>query len=685
MPTSAPCSMSITDGIALILMHHAPVNALSRPLRDQLYEYLHACADTDAVKAVVLTSTELPFSAGADIKEFAGPMQGKFFLDFFDVISKLKKPLISGINQYALGGGLELAMLGHYRVLQKNARVGLPEVKLGLIPGGTGTMSLPRLVGVEKAMSMITSGQPMTAQEALAAGLADAVVDDVLQGALDFARQILHAGTVATLPLLRPQPTVPGVDFFANQRVQLQKKYPSFPAPLRALDCLEASCHQSLQDGLAFETKTFMQLITGPDCAGMRYAFLSERMTGHVPGIQKENALSVEMVGIVGGGLMGSGIAIAFLRRGFQVRILEVDTKRVQVCQSHIDKHWKMLVSKGKTQQEEAQKFLDALHVSTDISALSNCQLVIEAVFENMDLKKDLMQKLDQACHPDTILATNTSGLNVNQLAAVTKRPEKVLGLHFFSPAHVMKLIEIVRAEHTDPTTLATGLAIAKRLKKVAVVVGVCPGFVGNRMIFRYFEQVIWLLLRGCSPTQIDTAMTNFGFAMGPCQMADMSGLEIWVHANPEKDSLIHDLVAHGRLGQKNGQGFYDYQGGSHRPHASEEAQRLITAFSKNKDLPTQTWADEAIVDRLLCALINEGAHCLEEKKVMRASDIDVIYVHGYGFPIYRGGPMFYANHVGLENIVKKIDAYHKDDPQSWPRSSLLQTLRDSGKNFSSC
>lgn len=683
MPTSSPCSMTITDGIALILLHHAPVNALSRPLRDQLYQYLHECSENAAVKAVVLTTKELPFSAGADIKEFAGPMQGKFFLDFFDVIAKLNKPLVSGINQYALGGGLELAMLGHYRVMQKDARVGLPEVKLGLIPGGTGTMSLPRLVGVEKALSMIVSGQPIVAEEALAVGLVDAVVDDVLEGALDFARQVGNADSIATLPLLRAQPVVPDADFFVNQREQLQKRYHAFPAPLRALDCLEASCHRTLKDGLKFETQTFMQLITGPDCAGMRYAFLSERMTGHVPDLQKDSALPVDRVGIVGGGLMGSGIAIAFLRRGFQVHVLEVDEKRAQICQSHMEKHWHTLVAKGKAQQADVEKLLAAFHVSTDMASLSHCQLVIEAVFENMNLKKELMQKLDQYCHPDAILATNTSGLDVNQLAAVTKRPEKVLGLHFFSPAHVMKLIEVVRGEKTDDVTLATGLAIAKRLKKVAVIVGVCPGFVGNRMVFRYFEQVVWLLLRGCSPAQIDTAMTNFGFAMGPCQMADMSGLEIWVHANPDKASLVHDLVAHGRLGQKNGQGFYDYQPGNRQPQASEEAQRLIDAFSKNKGLHVQTWEDAAIVDRLLCALINEGAHCLQEKKAMRASDIDVIYVHGYGFPIYRGGPMFYADHIGLASIVKKIEAYHKDDPQGWPKSTLLDELLKTNKRLS--
>lgn len=678
------CDVKLVDGIAVVYLNNPPVNALSMAIRNDIYDILTAALIDDSILAVVLTTRDLPFSAGADIKEFAGPMQGKFFLDFYQAIQDLNKPVITGIRQYALGGGLEFCMLGHYRVASKGARLGLPEVKLGLIPGGTGTMSLPRLVGVEKALEMILTSQSISAEEALEIGLVDRVAtDDLEQCCIDFARQKLEEKTPLQLPLHLENPQEPSKNYFAEKRKELEAHYRGFKAPIRLLNCLEACTQLPVDQGLQFEMKQFTDLITGEDSAGMRYAFFSERLSSHVPGVRKEDVVDISQVGVIGGGLMGSGIAMAFLNRGFTVLCLEVDQSRADHCFLSVKKQYEKSVSMGKISEEDGKERLSRFQVTTEIKDFSRCDLVIEAVFEKLELKCDIMQRLDKVCAKQTILASNTSGLDLNKIAASTNRPEQVIGLHFFSPAHVMRLLEVVRTKQTNAQTLATGLHVAKKLKKVAVVVGVCPGFVGNRMIFKYFEQVVWLLLRGCTPRCIDQAMKDFGFPMGPCEMADMSGLDIWVHANPDDKSLVHHFVKSGRLGQKSASGFYDYKEGSKKPQDSDEVHGLIAEYAKSQQISQQDIDDDMIVKRLLCALINEGMHILTEKVAMRSSDIDTIYVHGYGFPIYRGGPMFYADKVGLETIQSQLQALHKEDPSSWIISDLLAELIAENKKLS--
>ncbi len=677
------CQLKMVDGIAMIYLNNPPVNALSEGIRNEIFSILTDAAADDAIRALVFTSHDLPFSAGADIKEFSGPMKGKFFLDFYQAIESLNKPVIVGIHQYALGGGLEFSMMAHHRIAHVDARLGLPEVKLGLIPGGTGTMSLPRLVGIEKALDMILTSQPVMAQEALEIGLVDEVTEDVEASCLALAKKILSDKEYRLCsPLQRPNPVAPSANYFTKKRQALQSIYHGFNAPLRLLDCLEASVTLPIDQGIQFEMKQFMALITGDDAAGMRYGFLSQRLAAHVPGLQRQTSLDVKKVGIIGGGLMGCGIAMSFLNAGFSVAIVEVDRERLLVCRQGIEQTYNKSVANAKLSQRDCEDRMSRLNVTAHIKDVSDCDLVIEAVFESMDLKCDIFKELDRVCRPEAILASNTSGLDLNRIAAQTKRPEKVIGLHFFSPAHVMKLLEIVRGDHTDDETLSTALDLAKRLKKIGVVVGVCPGFVGNRMIFKYFEQVVWLLLRGCLPKQIDAAMKQYGFPMGPCEMADMSGLEIWVHANPKADSLIHAFVQSGRLGQKSNSGFYDYRIGKKTAYPSNASHQLIQDYAKDAGIKPQALDDKAIVDRLLCALINEGVHILSEKIALRASDIDTIYVHGYGFPIYRGGPMFYADQVGLDKIKTQLVSFQHEDPEFWSISPLLDVLIESNKKL---
>jgi 3-hydroxyacyl-CoA dehydrogenase len=676
------CQLKTVDHITCVYLNHPPVNALSEGIRNEIHAILVDAARDDQTHALLFLTKDLPFSAGADIKEFSGPMKGKFFLDFYHAIAELKKPVIMGISQYALGGGLEFCMMGHHRIAHKDARLGLPEVKLGLIPGGTGTMSLPRLVGVEQALSIAATGQPISAQSALAMGLIDAIADDDLETfCLTFTKKCLaDANQEWISPLQLPHPVVPSADYFAQKRSEFSEKYHGFNAPLRLLACVEASTTMPLDDGLAFEQKQFIELITGDDAAGMRYGFLSQRLAAHIPGIRVDDALAIDRVGVIGGGLMGSGIAMAFLARGFSVVCVEVDADRVVLCKNSIEKQYQKSVASGKMTAEDAADRLSRLQLTQKMSDVAACDLVIEAIFEKMSLKVELFRQLDRICDARTILASNTSGLDINAMAAVTQRPEKVIGLHFFSPAHVMRLLEIVRADRTDDVTLATALASAKRLKKIAVVVGVCPGFVGNRMIFKYFEQVVWLLLRGCRPQQIDQAMQQFGFAMGPCAMADMSGLDIWVHANPAEDSLIHQMVASGRLGQKSQRGFYDYGDDQKTPIPSPEVDALIQDYAQQQGIVSQSFDHDSIVERLLMGLISEGLHILQEKVALRASDIDTIYVNGYGFPIYRGGPLFYADQIGLQAVKEQLMDYQRSDPQVWKIAPLLDAVIESGK-----
>ncbi|MEC8064094.1 MAG: 3-hydroxyacyl-CoA dehydrogenase NAD-binding domain-containing protein [Pseudomonadota bacterium] len=679
--------LSITrqDGIATIFLDRAPVNALSGAFRTQIFEALESLTHDNTILAIVITTQELPFSAGADIKEFSQGYLGKTFMDIYEVCNSSTKPIIAGIRHYALGGGLELAMLCHHRVALSPCKLGQPEIKLGLIPGGTGTQSLPRLVGVTKSCDMILTGKPISAQDALSYGLLDRVCSEELPAfCQSFAQELLdNPDYVATIALHQGFPQAPHPSFFHDERIRLQQQSYCFQAPEVALSCIKSSCEKSLQDGLAFEQSQFMQLINGPSSQAMRYQFMAEHLAREVPGVTKTTPTqTLHKIGVVGGGLMGSGIAMLCAAREYQVIIVERDHDAMIRCRKVIADYFHKAVVKGKFSESTAQKIQLKICFDTDIKVLSEVDLVIEAVFEELSVKKTVLQILDGICKPACIFASNTSGLDLNALAQVTNRPSQVLGLHFFSPAQVMRLLEVVRGKSTSDETLATGLALARHLKKIAVCVGVCPGFVGNRMVIRYFQQVEYLLLSGVPPHIIDKALEDFGFAMGPCKMADMSGLDISMRMMPG-DTLAAFMVKNGRLGQKSHAGFYNYASGNYVPQPSDHAHDLISKYAKKRGVEVKEYTTHEIVDRCVFSLINEGVHILEEGVVSRASDIDLVYVHGYGFPAYRGGPMFYADSVGLAIVRDKIATFAKTQHKLWPHSSMLQAvIRSGGKLY---
>ncbi len=665
------------NDVAIVYLDRPPVNALSGAMRTALYETVEALQFDAAISIIVLTTHYLPFSAGADITEFSQGYLGKTFLDLYHLFSSSSKPIVAGIRHYALGGGLELAMLCHHRVVLKPAKLGQPEIKLGIIPGGTGTQSLPRLVGMEKACEMILSGEPITGKQGLLDGLVDVVTERELEHAcIEYVKKMLrHADYEVLTPLHRGLPEAPEEGFFAAKREKIVQKSYGFQAPEVALSCLEASLTMPVDKALAFEAKAFMDLMTGPASHAMRYQFMAAQMARQVTGIDKgTQTQQINQIGIVGGGLMGSGIALACASRGFPVILVEASEQALRKCMENIDKYYKDSVHKGKFSQKEATSLRAKIKVMASMSQLAEVDCVIEAVFEDLAVKKAVFAELDTICKPECIFASNTSAIDLNVIAAACQRPQKVVGMHFFSPAQVMRLLEVVRGDKTSVETLATVLQLAKKLKKTAVTVGVCPGFVGNRMVIRYFQQVEQLLLEGVKPEEIDAAIQNFGFAMGPCAMADMSGLDISVHMMPG-DTIAKALVDAGRLGQKSGRGFYDYQQGSHHPAISSEAQNLIRDYAKKRGVEPKSSSEQDIVDRCVLALINEGAHIVSENIVARASDIDVVYVQGYGFPTYRGGPMFYADTLGLDKVRASIRKLAKQYPSLWQESAFLSKM----------
>lgn len=670
----------IDHGIARLYFCRPPVNALSAAFRTQLYDTLKALIEDDAIQGIICLTRELPFSAGADIKEFSKGMQGRGFMDLYAVISQSKKPIVCGIRHYALGGGLEFAMLCHYRVALRSAKLGQPEIKLGIIPGGTGTQSLPRLVGVELAIRMMLSGEPIDAKTAYNHGLLDQFCEDSLEdGCLQFMRKVIS--DPVEMPLLRQSPDY-DEGFFEEQYQAVSSKSYGFAAPKRILDCVHAACHLSLEKGLAYEQKQFFELVTGPESSGMRYLFMQEHLSRHVQGVDMATAMPINSVGIVGGGLMGSGIAITVLSRGLPVILVEMNEACVTNTQERINRYFAQQVTKSKITIDQQKLFLDNLKIFDNYQCLADCDLIIEAVYEDITVKKSVLTKISAVCKTDAMIASNTSALDMNVLAACTKKPENFCGLHFFSPAPLMRLLEVVRASKTDAAVLASVLNFSRTIKKIPVVVGVCPGFVGNRMVIRYFQQVEYLLLRGVKPQEIDQAMTDFGFAMGPCQMADMSGLDICKHMIPG-DTLAAVMVAASRLGQKNSAGFYNYESGSNLPIHAPEVVDMIATYASEKAIEPETFTQAEIVDRCMMALIHEGFSIIAEKIVERGGDIDLVYVYGYGFPSYRGGPMFYADQMGLKTVLNRIKNYQKEDPGFWKIHPLLERCVKMDKKIS--
>ncbi len=675
--SDTPQSVSMTrDGdVAVITVNNPPVNALSWHVREGLEREFNAAIGDAAVKAIVLRCDGATFIAGADITEFGKPPRGPDFNAVLNMIEAAPKPVVAAIHGTALGGGLETALVCHYRVAVPSAKLGVPEVKLGLLPGAGGTQRLPRVVGVETAAKMVSGGDPLSAKAALAAGLVDAMAgeDSLAADAIAYARARIADGPRPT----RNRPVTGDASAIEAIKAANARKWKGFEAPYANLACVEAATRLPFEEGLAFERTEFMKLMMGSQSAAQRHLFFAERQAAKIDGLPADTKLRpVNKVGVIGAGTMGGGISMNFLAKGIPVTIVEMEQANLDRGVGVIRKNYEASAAKGRFTTEQVEGMMGLLSPSLDLGALADCDLIIEAVYENMDVKKELFGKLDAIAKPGAILASNTSYLDVNEIASATKRPEDVLGMHFFSPANVMRLLEVVRGDKTAPDVLATAMAVGKRIGKVAVVAGVCHGFIGNRMLSQRQIPANQLLMEGATPEQVDNVHTDFGMPMGPFQMSDLAGLDIGWHRDPTRIETLRDaLCAAGRFGQKNGKGFYDYDAQRNRT-PSPEALAIIEDFRAKSNLPKREITTQEIIERTLYPMVNEGAKILAEGKAQRASDIDVVWIYGYGWPVYRGGPMFWANLVGLPKIVAALERHGVEV------APLLREKAEKGENF---
>lgn len=654
---TSPVKYTLAGRIGVVSVDNPPVNALSQAVRQGLLEAFETAA-ADASEAVLLICEGRTFIAGADISEFGKPLAAPWLPEVYELIESSTKPVVSALHGTALGGGFEAALATHYRCALASARVGFPEVKLGLLPGAGGTQRATRLAGVPAALDLMTSGVPIAAERAVELGLVDRIIEgDLREGALAWVNELLDAGAP---PRRSCEQTVPEFDasIFDTWRRALAKKARGQVAPQAIVDCIEDAANLPFADGLRAERERFMKLMAGDQSAALRHFFFAERQAAKVEGLAKETPTRpVESVGIIGGGTMGGGIAMSFANAGIPVTLVEIDDEALERGLAIVRRNYEGSVKRGKLGEDRAAASLALISGSTDYASLGDADLVIEAVFEDPELKKTIFARLDRACKPGAILATNTSYQDVDAIAAVTERPEDVIGLHFFSPAHIMKLLEVVRADKTADDVLATCMQLAKRIRKVPVVAGVCYGFIGNRMLQPYFRQTQLLLLEGATPQQVDTAMEEFGMAMGPLRVFDLAGLDVGYKArqalpegergDPAGYRVPDRLVEGGRLGQKSGAGFYTYDE-NRKPTPDPEVHKLIEATAAEFGIERRDIADEEIVNRLVGALVGEGRKIVEEGIAQRPGDIDVVYVYGYGFPAFRGGPMFYGEAAGL-------------------------------------
>jgi 3-hydroxyacyl-CoA dehydrogenase len=688
-------SYQLDGDIGVIRLNNPPVNALSHALRAGIQDAV-VKAQEDASLALVLICEGRTFIAGADISEFGKPPMLPSLPELLNIIEASQKPIIAAIHGTALGGGLETALACHYRCALSTAQVGLPEVKLGLLPGAGGTQRVPRLVGVKVALDLITTGTPMMADKALSAGLIDKVIeDDLLTAALDFAKEIIAQGAVLKkVSELDVDKADSSTEFFAEYRAILSKRFRGQEAPQRVVKCIEAALNTSFEEGLKVERDQFLECMKSPQSAALRHMFFAERMSSKIKGLPKETQLKdIKRVGIIGGGLMGGGIAMNFVNVGIPITLLEINDEALQRGKALIAKNYAMTVSKGKLTAELAAKRQGLIKGTTDYHDLADMDLVIEAVFENIDIKKQVFSKLDKVCKQGAILASNTSYQDVNLIAQTTSRPQDVIGLHFFSPANVMKLLEIVRGDKTSDEVLATSMAIAKTIKKVPALSRVCYGFIGNRMLRQYAREAQLCLLEGSTPENIDTVMQSFGMAMGPLAVADLAGIDIGYKAreglsDEEKGDVRTYCIADalyemGRLGQKTGAGYYKYDADTRQRMVDPIVLEVIQAQAKKRGVERKVINDKTILDRLTFALINEGFKILEEGIAQRPSDIDVVYAFGYGFPAFRGGPMFYADTIGLDKIHQTICEFgSRYGEELWQPAALLKQLVTEGKTL---
>ena len=682
--------------IALITVDNPPVNALGQSVRKGLLDALYEAQGDAQVRALVLLCSGRTFIAGADIKEFGKPPQSPSLSEVVNAFERSDKPCVAAIHGTALGGGLEVALGCHYRIARHDAKIGLPEVNLGLLPGAGGTQRLPRLAGVDKALEMIVSGVPVNAAQALEYHIVDELFEgDPRAAGIAFGQRILaeSRGVRRTGEQTAALGAADNAKLIADKRIEVEQRIPGAFSPPRCVAAVEAATHLPLAEGLERERELFKECLASEQRAALVHAFFAERQCGHIADLPTQTVLrSIAQVGVIGGGTMGVGIALSFANAGIPVKLLEVDGEALERALQRARDSYTANVERGSLSREAMEQRLELLHGVLDYSELAEEDLVIEAVLESLEVKRQVFERLDQVCKPGAILASNTSSLDLDAIASFTSRPQEVVGLHFFSPANVMRLLEVVRGRHTSAEVLATAMRLSKTLKKVAVVVGVGDGFVGNRMHFQYGREAEFLLEEGATPEQVDAALRHFGLAMGPNAVRDLSGLDIgWSIRKRQRETLpagytlpdvLDRLCEAGMLGQKTGKGFYSYAPGSRRPELNPELLALLQAVSREKGIERRALSDDYIVERCILALINEGAKILEEGIAQRSGDIDVIYLNGFGFPAWRGGPMFYADSLGLDKVLARVREFYQRFGAWWKPAPLLEKLAAEGRRF---
>jgi len=682
--TNSPISTNRHGDVLIVLSNNPPVNALGAAVRQGLVAAIEEAEADDAVKAVVIACEGQTFFAGADITEFGKPPVMPWLPTVVDRIEACSKPVVAAIHGTALGGGLEVALACHYRVAVPTAKLGTPEVKLGLLPGAGGTQRLPRVAGVRKALEMCATGNPIGAKEAFDCGLVDRLIeDDLIPHAVGYAEEVrdvrpLPKSSERQYKINECDPSV-----FEEFRKENARKFRGFEAPEANIRAVKFSCEKPYEEGVIEERKLFMELMSGTQSRAQQYFFFAERKAAKIEGLPEgTQPRSIKKVGVIGAGTMGGGISMNFLSAGIPVTIFEMNQEALDRGSGVMRKNYEATAAKGRMTSEQVEKAMGLLTPTLDFKALADCDLIIEAVFEQMEVKKDIFTRLDKTVKQGAILASNTSYLNIDEIAAVTSRPQDVVGMHFFSPANVMKLLEVVRGAKTAPDVLVTVMGLSKKIRKVAVVAGVCHGFIGNRMLMPRQVEATKLLLEGATPEQIDRVHVEFGMPMGPFQMADLAGVDIGWHRDPNRIENIRDaLCAIDRWGQKKGAGFYDYDE-KRRPTPSPVVQQIIEDFAKKQGFERRQISDEEIVQRTLYTMVNEGAKILEEGMAQRASDVDVVWVYGYGWPVYRGGPMFWADTVGLDKIVEGLRSQESRMGSDFSFSKLLLDKATNGEKF---
>lgn len=687
-PASNFLQVKIIDRVALLLIDNPPVNTFGAGVRKGIIDGIVFAEAADSIDSIIIAGKGRLFSAGAEISDFEKPPEAPVLSSVMEKIDNCRKPVIAAVHGVALGAGLEVAMMCHFRLTDASGQFGLPEVKIGLIPGAGGTQLLPRMIGPKRALGMILSGEMIDAEKALDFGLADQIIEgDLTDGAVAFAKNIVREG--------RPLPQWKELDehvaplrgdrsFFEDYRNAVRRKTRNFQAPLACIEAIETSVNMPFSEGITIERELFQKLKAGSQSAAQRYIFFAERRAGKIPSIPDGlSPAKIETAAVIGGGTMGVGIAMCFANAGIPVTLVEVSGQLLEQSLDTVRKNYESTASKGKITPEAVDKRIALIRGTLALEAVADSDIVIEAVYENLELKKEIFSRLDRICNRDGVLATNTSYLDVNAIGAVTSRPENVLGLHFFSPANVMRLLEVVRGDKTSAQTLITALNLAKKMNKISVVVGVCHGFAGNRMYAQRKREAKRLILEGASPSQIDRILYDFGFPIGPFALFDLVGLDLgWSKETSTGATIDEKLCEMGRLGLKSGAGYYLYKSNSRTPQPDPAVDRLIADFSRKQGIQRRCISEEEILQRCIYAVINEGAKIIADGIVSGPGDLDVIWVNGYGWPRYLGGPMFYADTIGLEKVLDVLKKFYQQLGEAWKPAPLIEKLAASGKGF---